>query len=165
VTEARRGLFERFPRGVLPVLRELGRVLLRRPVAGILAVARRPDGDLLMIRRGDTGTWALPGGTLEWGETARVTIARELLEEAGATVLSTGRLIGVYTAPERDLRMHAVTLVVEAQVAPELRGPQNPLEVLDARFFAEAALPSPLAYTYEEMLRHALSDAGPYWEE
>ncbi|HEX5659484.1 MAG TPA: NUDIX hydrolase [Polyangiales bacterium] len=161
---ARRGLFERLPPGVLPILRELGRVVLRRPVAGILAVARRGDGQLLLIQRGDTGTWALPGGTLEWGETARATIVRELLEEAGASVLCTGRLVGVYSAPERDQRMHAVTIVVEAEVAEALRGPSNPLEVLDAKFFALSALPSPLAYKYDEMLGHALTGAPPYWE-
>jgi len=160
----RRPLFDRLPKGLFPVLREIGRILLRRPVAGILAVARRPDGQLLLIKRGDTGTWALPGGTLEWGEPARETLVRELLEEAGATVLSTGRLVGVYSAPERDVRMHAVTIVVEAEVAPELSGPENPLEIHDARFFAPAEVPTPLAYTTGEMLRHALRGDEPYWE-
>ncbi len=160
----RRALFERLPRGVLPILREMARLVLRRPVAGILAVARNARGELLLIRRGDTGTWALPGGTLEWGEPARAALARELLEEAGATVLTTGRLCGVYTAPERDVRMHAVTMVVEAEVADTLRGPSNPLEVMDAKFFALDGLPRPLAYTYDEMLQHALSGALPHWE-
>jgi 8-oxo-dGTP diphosphatase len=160
----RPALFERLPRGVLPILREIGRVLLRRPVAGILAVARRSDGQLLLIRRGDTGTWALPGGTLEWGEPARAAIARELLEEAGATMISAGRLVGVYTAPQRDVRMHAVTMVVEAVVADTLRGPVNPLEVMDAAFFPLDALPLPLAYTYDDMLAHALAGGASYWE-
>jgi 8-oxo-dGTP diphosphatase len=157
-------LFERLPRGVLPILRELGRVVLRRPVAGIVAVARRADGQLLLVRRGDTGTWALPGGTLEWGELARDTLARELREEAGATLLSTGRLVGVYTAPERDVRMHAITMVVEAQVASALRGPQNLIEIMDAGFFPRDALPGPLAYTGDEMLAQALGEGSPYWE-
>jgi 8-oxo-dGTP diphosphatase len=160
----RRGLFEYLPRGVLPILRELGRVVLRRPVVGILAVARRADGQLLLIRRGDTGTWALPGGTLEWGEPAQRALVRELREEAGATVLATGRLVGVYTAPERDQRMHAVSIVVEATVEPELSGPANAIEVLEARFFAAAELPGPLAYTYGEMLGHALARREPHWE-
>jgi 8-oxo-dGTP diphosphatase len=157
-------LFERLPRGVLPILREMARVVLRRPVAGILAVARREDGQLLLIRRGDTGTWALPGGTLEWGEPARDALARELREEAGATLLATGRLVGVYSAPERDQRMHAVTIVVEATVESALAGPGNAIEVLDARFFPRDALPTPLAYTYGQMLEHALTRSLPYWE-
>lgn len=160
----RRALFERLPKGVLPILREIGRVLLRRPVAGILAVARRRDGQLLLIRRGDTGTWALPGGTLEWGEPAREAIARELLEEAGAALISAGRLVGVYTAPERDVRMHAVTIVVEAQVEDALRGPKYPLEVMDAAFFPLDRLPTPLAYSYDDMLAHALAGGPSYWE-
>lgn len=160
----KRALFEVLPRGVVPILREVGRVLLRRPVAGIVAVARRDDGQLLLVRRGDTGTWALPGGTLEWGETARETLLRELLEEAGATVRSTGRLLGVYSGPRRDARMHALTIVVEAQIAATLTGPANTLEVLEARFFPERALPRPFAYTHDELLKRALAQREPYWE-
>ena len=160
----RRALFEVLPPGVIPILREIGRVLLRRPVVGIVSVARRADGQLLLIRRGDTGTWALPGGTLEWGESARSTLARELREEAGATLRSTGRLVGVYTAPHRDARMHAITIVVEAEVEPELLGPENPLEVLEARFFDSEQLPAPLAYTCDEMLEHARAEGDAYWE-
>jgi len=162
---AARALFDVLPRGVLPILREIGRVVLRRPVAGILAIARRADGQVLLIRRSDTGTWAPPGGTLEWDEPARVTLARELQEEAGATLIAAGRLLGVYTAPQRDARMHAVTIVVEAQVESHLSGPANLLEVTDARFFAAHELPAPLAYTYGEMLERALGEpSSTYWE-
>ena len=160
----RRGLFQLIPAGSLPILKEIVRVLLRRPVVGISAVARRADGQILLIKRGDTGTWALPGGTLEWGEAAAVTLARELLEEAGATLRSTGRLVGVYTRPDRDDRMHAVSIVVEAEVEDRLSGPQNALEIHDARFFAVDALPRPLAYTGDDMLEHALKRPDAYWE-
>lgn len=138
--------------------------MFRRPVVGIAAVARRSDGHVLLIRRGDTGTWALPGGTLEWGESGRTSLIRELLEEAGASVLSTGRLTGVYTEPHRDARMHGVTIVVEAQVADTIRGPENPIEILDAAFFAPEKIPRPLAYTNDELLDHALSGKPAHWE-
>src|SRR5204863_205648 len=78
--------------------------LLRRPVVRILAAARTPEGRWLLIRRGDTGTWAMPGGTLEWGETLRTAVVREVEEETGASVIGLGRLVGVYSAPERDAR-------------------------------------------------------------
>ncbi|MET0343266.1 MAG: NUDIX hydrolase [Polyangiales bacterium] len=160
----RRGLFERLPVGLVPILKEIARVLLRRPVVGISAVARRADGHILLIKRGDTGTWALPGGTLEWGEAAAVTLARELREEAGATLRSTGRLVGVYTRPDRDARMHAISIVVEAEVEAALSGPENPMEIHDARFFAPDALPQPLAYTGDDMLRDALERQDAHWE-
>ena len=60
--------------------------------------------------------------------------------------------------------MHAITIVVEAQVDDQLSGPENPLEVLDARFFPIDALPSPLAYTCDEMVAHARAAGPAYWE-
>ncbi|MFT3928098.1 MAG: NUDIX hydrolase [Myxococcales bacterium] len=161
---ARRALFDRLPRGALPILKEVARHLLRRPVVGIAAVARRHDGHILLVKRGDTGTWGLPGGTMEWGEPARTSLTRELREEAGATVLRTGRLVGVFTAPERDDRMHGVTIVVEAEVAPELSGPENPIEIHEARFFPPDALPHPLAFTGDDMVKQALAGGPAYWE-
>src|SRR5436189_2419449 len=90
------------PEGAVKLLKEVARHLLRRPVVGIAAAARTADGKWLLIRRGDTGTWALPGGTLEWGETLRVGLAREMLEEAGVERADIVRVVGIYSAPGRD---------------------------------------------------------------
>jgi 8-oxo-dGTP diphosphatase len=159
-----RALFDRLPAGALPILKEVARHLLRRPVVGVSAVARRSDGQILLVKRGDTGTWGLPGGTLEWGEPAREALRRELQEEAGAALIEVGRLLGVYTDPARDTRMHSVTLLVEATVHDHIEGPENPLEIHEARFFPVSEVPRPLAYTGDEMLTRALREAAPYWE-
>jgi len=159
-----RPVFSVLPPGLLPILREIARILLRRPLVGIAAVARRADGRILLVKRGDTGTWALPGGTLEWGEVSAETLRRELREEAGATMLEAGRLLGVYTAPERDTRLHGVTIVVECTVADELDGPKNPIEIHDACFFSTDEVPRPLAFSFDEVLDRALSGAAPFWE-
>jgi len=73
----------RLPKGALGVLYEVSRHLLRRPVVGICAVPRTEDGRILLVRRTDTGTWALPGGTLEWGEQLSRALPREIEEETG----------------------------------------------------------------------------------
>jgi len=47
------------------------------------------DGALLLVQRGappGKGKWAVPGGRVEFGETLRATVAREVLEETGLTV-------------------------------------------------------------------------------
>ncbi len=147
----------RIPKALFPLVREAARHLLRRPVVGICAVARDDAGRVLLIKRGDTGEWALPGGTLEWGEALRPALARELAEEAGVRVLSLGALSGVYSRPDRDARFHAVTIVVHAQVSPIEHAPKNELEILDARFFDVNALPRDLAYAMDDMLRDALA--------
>lgn len=145
------------PKPVLDLGKEILRHLLKRPVVGVAVAGRTEDGRWLLIRRGDTGTWALAGGTVEWGETVRATIARELDEEAGITSAEVGRVIGVYSHPDRDVRFHAVTILVEARIGEPVRAPSNPLEIREVRLFRVDELPSDLAMGMTDMMRDALA--------
>jgi 8-oxo-dGTP diphosphatase len=120
-------------------------------------VATRQDGCVLFIRRADLGTWALPGGTLEWGETLRAAVERELREEAGATLVAIDSVSGVYSRPDRDPRFHAVTVVVRCTVADAIDGPVNVAEILEARWRKPADVKGTLALAQDELLEHALS--------
>jgi 8-oxo-dGTP diphosphatase len=143
------------PKGALVILKEAARHILRRPVVGICAAARTPDGRWLLIRRADTGTWALPGGTLEWGETLKDGLRRELDEEAGVVGYELTRVVGVYSRPDRDPRFHAVTVVAACTIEPPQKPPSNPLEILEARLFTEAELPAEMAMGMKDFLDHA----------
>ena len=69
------------------------------------------DGRVLLIRRASDpyeGQWALPGGFVEVGETLEAAAAREAEEETGLKV-EIVRLVGVYSAPDRDPRGHNVS--------------------------------------------------------
>lgn len=153
----------RVPKAVWGLVKETARHLLRRPVVGLVAVARDPQGRVVLIRRGDTGEWCLPGGTLEWGETLRSTLPRELMEEAGVELLEAGELLGVYSNPDRDPRFHAVTMVVGAKVSAPLRAPMNPLEILEVKAFEVGSLPQALSHGMTDVLERALSGAK-HWE-
>ena len=153
----------RIPRGAWAIVKEVARHLLRRPVVGIAAAARTRDGRWLLIRRTDTGEWALPGGTLEWGETLRDGIRRELREEAGVLSAELGEVSGVYSAPERDARFHAVTVVILATVDEPSQPPENPVELAEVRLFEESELPTRLAHGMGPMLDNARA-GRPFWE-
>ncbi len=129
--------------------------MLRRPVVGVVAAARTEDGRWLLVRRGDTGQWALPGGTLEWGEQLGPAIRRELEEEAGVEVLKLGDLAGVYSDPALDARFHAVTVVLHVLVTEPKAPPMNPLEVTEVRLFADGELPDVLSFGMRRMLEDA----------
>lgn len=68
---------------------------------------------ILLVRRKFTpfqGRYALPGGFVEYGERVDECVIREVQEETGLTV-SIEKLLGVYSAPDRDPRGHTVTVV------------------------------------------------------
>jgi 8-oxo-dGTP diphosphatase len=121
-------------------------------VIGVAAVGRTPDGRFLLIRRADNGMWCLPGGTLEWGETLRTGLGRELEEEAGVDGYEFVRVLGAWSDPMRDPRFHAVTIGVECRIAAPTRPPKNPLEIREARLFTEGELPRELAFGLEDVL-------------
>jgi 8-oxo-dGTP diphosphatase len=52
---------------------------------------------------------ALPGGFVEIGETVEEACRRELMEETGVKVQGL-RLVGVYSAPDRDPRRHTCSV-------------------------------------------------------
>lgn len=69
---------------------------------GTAVVVRDGEGNVLFHRRGDDGTWALPGGALERGERLEESARREVREETGYE-LGVLRLVGVYSEPDIDV--------------------------------------------------------------
>lgn len=73
------------------------------PRVGVGAITLH-EGRVLLVKRGvepSRGLWAIPGGTLELGETLKDCAAREILEETGITI-KVGDCIYVFDFLERD---------------------------------------------------------------
>lgn len=67
-------------------------------VPGGSALVTDDAGRILLQRRADSGNWALPGGTMDIGETLGGAVVRETREETGLDVELTG-ILGIYTDP------------------------------------------------------------------
>jgi 8-oxo-dGTP diphosphatase len=75
------------------------------------------DDSVVLIRRAHDpfkGSYALPGGFVEIGETVEQACIRETEEEIGVTPTNL-RFIGVYSDPGRDPRRHTVTVAFLAE--------------------------------------------------
>lgn len=68
----------------------------RKPSASV--IVRNSAGDLLLLRRVDTGRWTIPTGGLKKNETLTACAVRECREETGLEVEITG-LAGVFSDP------------------------------------------------------------------
>lgn len=79
-------------------------------------VLPKEDGVVLIRRRNEPfkGQWCLPGGFVDVGESVEAAAVREMKEETGLDV-EVGRLVGVYSDPERDPRGHSVTVALLAR--------------------------------------------------
>lgn len=86
-----------------------------RPLVGVGAVIW--DGSrILLERRGQPpgqGSWALPGGLIDVGETAEAAVHREVREECGIEV-TIGPVLGLFEPIQRDpdgrIRYHYVVI-------------------------------------------------------
>lgn len=67
-------------------------------VPAVSVVVSNDAGEILLIRRTDNGTWALPGGAMDIGESLAQAAIRETKEETGIDCEITG-LSGIYTDP------------------------------------------------------------------
>jgi ADP-ribose pyrophosphatase YjhB (NUDIX family) len=116
-----------------------------------------PDGRIVLIRRRDDGCWSLPGGMVDWGENIPDTVKRELKEETGLDLVKIRRLVGVYSAPDRDPRIHSICVVVEADVDGNIQA-EDTWEVSEIRAFTPDSLPSEkMSHDHTQQLKDYLN--------
>jgi ADP-ribose pyrophosphatase YjhB (NUDIX family) len=114
------------------------------PKIAIGAVVGNDEGQILLIRRADSGIWLYPTGWADIGYSASEVAVKEVKEETGIDV-EVRRLIGVFdglrlgftTTPLYSLVFHCHA------IGGELR--PHPLETLGAGWFDPDDLPEPLA--------------------
>jgi ADP-ribose pyrophosphatase YjhB (NUDIX family) len=125
-------------------LSEVGRGVpgYQTPKVAVGAAVTNERGQLLLIRRADSGMWLYPTGWCDVGYSAPEVVVKEVEEETGIQVEPV-RLIGVLDGMrlgESRIPLYSLLFFCRA-VGGELR--LHPLEVSDAGWFARDALPSP----------------------
>jgi 8-oxo-dGTP diphosphatase len=103
---------------------------------------------VLVDRKNPPFGWALPGGFVDYGESLESAAIREAREETGLDV-SELRLVGCYSAPDRDPRQHNISTVFAA------KGHGVPCAADDAAglaVFPPDRIPHPLCFDHRKIL-------------
>jgi 8-oxo-dGTP diphosphatase len=118
-------------------------------------------GNVVLIRRKNEpfkSHYALPGGFVEVGETVKEACRREVREETNLELRDL-RLIGVYSAPNRDPRGHVVSVAFAARAdVSQLRAGDD---AADAKVVADWRA-HPLAFDHRQMIEDSLKEGGPF---
>ena len=131
-------------------------IIFRHPITGATIIPILPDGRIVLVQRRDNGKWALPGGIVNWGQDIATTVQRELAEETGLELLEIRRLVGVYSAPDRDPRIHSICVLVEASVQGTMQI-QDVLEIMAVQAFHPSEIPKgDLSHDHDQQLQDYL---------
>jgi ADP-ribose pyrophosphatase YjhB (NUDIX family) len=127
-------------------------------VVGSSAVVLDGEGRILLQRRRDSGNWALPGGTMDIGETFAQSAIREVKEETGFDV-RVERIVGIYSDPGHVFAYENGEVRQEFNIclACSITGGELAVssESTDVRFFAFDDVPG---LTMHESIRKRIDD-------
>jgi len=114
------------------------------PKIAIGAAVGNDEGELLLVRRADSGVWLYPTGWADVGYSAAEVVVKEVLEETGIEVeplrliaVLDGLRLGFTRVPLYSLVFHCRAVGGSLQA--------HPLECTDVGWFGPDNLPSPMA--------------------
>ena len=118
----------------------------KRPKVGVGVFVKNDEGKILMQRRigaHGEGTWCLPGGHLEFGESWETCAKRETKEEFGVDIKN----IQFFTATNdhfKDEDKHYITLFMLSEIASGTPSIKEPDKATEWAWKSWEDLPTPL---------------------
>lgn len=120
----------------------------RNPFPTVDIIIEMDNGIVLIERRNEPFGWALPGGFVDYGESLEAAAAREAYEETSLEIENI-RLMGCYSDPERDERMHTISTVY---IAKALGIPRAADDAINIAVYRLDSLPEQLCFDHNKIL-------------
>jgi 8-oxo-dGTP pyrophosphatase MutT (NUDIX family) len=143
---------------IMDYVQGLRKIIGHRPLIVVGATILIMDNNkrLLMQKRADNGTWGVPGGSMNPGETLEETARRETLEETGIK-LGIINFIKIYSGPElyyeypNGDQIYIVTAVYLAKDFTQT-AQEHDEEVLEVQFYPLNNLPENISPSIQIIL-------------
>lgn len=120
----------------------------RNPFPTVDIIIEVQEGIVLIERKNPPHGWALPGGFVDYGESLEAAAVREAREETSLEVRNL-RLLGCYSDPGRDERMHTISTVY---IAEGYGQPQAADDASNLEIFRLEQLPERLCFDHARIL-------------
>jgi len=131
-----------------------------RVKVGVGVLVFNKDGKILLMKRAGSygqGTWAPPGGHVEFGETALAAAKREVKEEVGIGIKNAA-VIGITEDIALVAEKHYITIFVQAEWSSGLLKASD-REFTEIGFFDINDLPKPLFISFSNLMKGKLLPA------
>jgi ADP-ribose pyrophosphatase YjhB (NUDIX family) len=123
--------------------------IYRNPVPTVDIVIEINNQIVLINRKNKPFGWALPGGFIDYEESAEHAAVREAKEET-CLEIKIIHLLGVYSDPDRDPRLHTISTVFVANGNGIPRAEDDAKEIA---LFSEETIPQNLAFDHRKILK------------
>ncbi len=120
----------------------------RNPLPTVDIIIETPKGIVLIKRKNPPYGWALPGGFIEYGESAESAALREAREETNLDIRDL-RQFHTYSEPDRDPRFHTISVVFIARAEGIPRAGDDAEGV---GLFTKENLPEDIAFDHRRIL-------------
>ena len=136
--------------------------MARGMTLGVRGLVTDEAGQVLLLRHTYMPGWYMPGGGIEFGETAEEALARELVEEAGVRLTGRARLVSFHSNHARFPGDHVLIYRVETwESCPATQVG----EIEEVAWFSPEALPAETTPSTRRRIVEALGgeEPHPHW--
>lgn len=123
-------------------------MFVSHPVPTVDIIIEINGGIILIKRKNPPYGWALPGGFIDYGESAESAAVREAKEETNLDITQL-RQFHVYSDPGRDPRFHTITVVFIARAKGTPRAKDD---ATDIGIYNKNNLPEDIAFDHKKIL-------------
>lgn len=120
----------------------------RNPFPTVDIIIELDSGIILIERRNEPFGWALPGGFVDYGESLEDAAIREAREETSLEITDL-RLLGCYSNPSRDTRMHTISTVY---IAKGVGTPYPADDAINLKIYRLDSIPKELCFDHAAII-------------
>ncbi|MEO0127684.1 MAG: NUDIX hydrolase [candidate division WOR-3 bacterium] len=120
----------------------------KNPFPTVDIIIEMENGIILIKRKNPPYGWAIPGGFIDYGESAESAAIREAKEETNLDVFDL-KQFHVYSDPKRDPRFHTISVVFTAKGKGTPKAKDDAIEI---EIFNKNNLPEDIAFDHRKIL-------------